>query len=263
MINHPLFNEDDDNEERASRDIGYINIRQFEGSRGVMLTGQWEPDELMTHDDVYNAVGVGHFELIGRHSRTKKIVDRVLITIKIPRAPGSPAEPEQRAAPRPQFEQQPAIPMPPAMQAGTISIPPGMDPQTVLMVLNQQAQMAQLQAQREDSRFHSESQTRLMIGLTQSMAQMTTGLAAALGGRAAPAESTGAGVVDGFLKGIEIMADLKAGMKEGEEAAEKPSDWGQITANIAEGIRNIAQVAKIANVVTPVDPIVPPGVPTP
>jgi|WetSurMetagenome_2_1015567.scaffolds.fasta_scaffold56821_2 hypothetical protein len=264
MINHPLFNEDDTNEERASRDIGYINIRQFEGSRSVMLVGQWEPAELQSTEDVYNAVGAGHFELIGRHARTKRIIDRVLMTIKVPRAAGSAPEPEPRGQPRqPPEPPAPVIQQPPMMQAGSIVIPPGMDPQTVMMVLSSQQNAALLQAQREESRFNASQLTQIMVGFTNAQTQMVTGLVSGLAGMMGHTQPQGGanGTVDGFLKGIEIMADLKAGMKEGAENEGKPTQWNEVTRNIADGIRNIVEVAKVAQATAPSGPVVPPGTP--
>lgn len=263
MINHPLFNDDDSNEEKQSRDIGYINIRQFEGSRGVMLVGQWEPEQLQTAEDIYNAVGAGHFELIGRHARTNKIVDRVSITVKMPRSLNEPPPKPEPRNPDLRLEPPPP-PAPPSMQAGNIVIPPGMDPQTAMMVtmmaLGNQQNAAQLQAAREDSRHHSTQQTQLMLGLVQSFSAMTTGLAAALSGHGQPSQSGANSNVDAFLKGIETMADLRAGMKEEQEES-KPTPWNEVTRNIADGIRNIVEVAKVANAVTPSGPVVPPGVP--
>lgn len=266
MINHPLFNEDDVNEERASRDIGYINIRQYEGSRSVMLVGQWEPSELQSTEDVYNAVGAGHFELIGRHAKTKRIIDRVLLTIKMPRAGGAAPEPaDLRGQPRQPIESPaPVIQAPPMMQAGSIVIPPGMDPQTVMMVLSSQQNAALLQAQREESRFNASQLTQIMVGFTNAQTQMVTGLVSGLAGmmgHTSPQNGGANGTVDGFLKGIEIMADLKAGMKEGAENEGKPTQWNEVTRNIADGIRNIVEVAKVAQATAPSGPVVPPATP--
>lgn len=262
MINHPLFNDDDSNEEKQARDIGYLNIRQFEGSRGVMLVGQWEPEQLQTAEDIYNAVGAGHFELIGRHARTNKIVDRVSITVKMPRSVNEPPPKPEPRNPELRLEPQ-APPPPPSMQAGGIVIPPGMDPQTAMMVtmmaLGNQQNAAQLQAAREDSRHHSAMQTQLMLGLVQSFSSMTTGLATALSGGGA--QRAPDNTLDAVLKGIDLVTNLQAGMKEGAEEVGKPTPWNEVTRNIADGIRNIVEVAKVANAASPSGPVVPPGVP--
>lgn len=264
MINHPLFNENDGNEDRAARDIGYINIRQFEGSRAVTLPNQWDPEQLQTIEDLYEAVGVGRFELIGRHAVTKRVVDRVMIEIKLPK--GSPPPPEQQQQqqqrwqpPEPQQAQQIA----PTMVAGGVQIPPGMDPQLAMIVTmlttSQQTTNAMIMGQREDARFHSAQQTELMLGFTRAQADMITGLVGALAGNKAggTGEST-----EAFLKGVELMADIKAGMREGEGGdPEKTPGWGEIAKNIAESLRAVKDIATITSS-APAAPVIDPGVPT-
>jgi len=267
MINHPLFNENDGNEDRAARDIGYINIRQFQGSKAITLPNQWDPEELQTVEDLYNAVGVGRFELIGRHALTKRVVDRTVIEIQLPKGAGAPAEPmpqQQQArwqAPEPQQPQQPTTP---TMVAGGLQIPPGMDPQMAMMIAmmttSQQTTNTMIMGSREDAKFYAAQQTELMLGFTRAQAEMITGLVGALaGGRGGggSGEST-----EAFLKGVELMADIKAGMREGDPSnEEKTPGWGEIAKNIAESLRAVKDIASITSS-APAAPVIDPGVPT-
>ena len=264
MINHPLFNEDDGNEERAARDIGYINIRQFEGSKAITLPNQWDPEELQTAEDLVNAVGFGRFELIGRHARTKRVVDRVMIELRAPKgtaaAPPEPAQQQRNW--QPPEQQQYQVQQPPSMVAGGIQIPPGMDPQMAMMITmmttSQQSTNAMLMAQREDSRFNAQQMTTLMLGFTDAQARMITGLVSGLSGRA-PGGGTDT-TADAFLKGVELMGQIRAGMAEGggEGGEGKAPVWSDIAQNIAESLKAVRDIANLTST-TPAAPIVPPG----
>jgi hypothetical protein len=265
MIDHPLFVDDESSDEKRSRDIGYINIYQFENGRRVALTDQWDPDQLQTVADIYNAVGAGHFELVGRHAKSHKIVDRAIHIVKAPR--GAETGPttsrvEQQSQQSQQSQPQPMAP--PTMQIGGMQIPPGTDPQTAMilaMMHTTSAQNAlQLQAMREDARFHGEQLTQLMLGFTQANGQMVTGLAQAFSGRA-NGQGTDGGAAEGFIKGVETMANLAAGMREGGGDEPKPTAWGDVTKNIAESLRAMSELAKVTATGGAPPPVVPPGEP--
>lgn len=268
MINHPLFNENDGDEERASRDIGYINIRQFVGSKPVTLTNQWDPEELQTSEDLFNAVGAGKFELIGRHALTKRVVDRVVIEIQPAKGVAAPTPQAQQQqphqgwqAPDPHQQQQQQQPTPqPNMVAGGIVIPPGMDPSMAMIITmitaSTQTTNQMMMAQREDARFSMQQLTTMMLGFTESQARMVTGLVSGLAGR--PPGGAGSESTEAFLKGVELMADIKAGVSEGS-GEQKPTGWSEIAQNIAESLRAVRDIATLTST-TPAAAVVPPGV---
>jgi hypothetical protein len=255
---HPLFNDDPNDIERRERNIGFINIVEFDGSKKTTLPNQWEPEELQTAEDVYNAVGgPGRFELVGRDTNTKRVVDRCMIILKAKNGANA-AAPAAPAAPREEPRSSTAQPM---MTAGGMTIPSGMDP-SLAMVLslvaaqNQQS-AAMLAAQREDNKTYMSQQVQLMLGMTNANTQLVTGLVTGLsqafGNRPAPGGSDSA--AEAFIKGVETMVSLHAGIKEGEEEKNGPTpknDWTQISANIVESIKGIRDVAQATNAVTSV-----------
>jgi hypothetical protein len=266
MKSHPLFNDDPDNIDRMSRDIGFINIYEFQGSKRVALTNQWEPEELQTLEDVYAAVGAGNFELVGRDALNKRIVDRQMIALKPPRGATQERSPVEDA-PR-NFRPEPAAPAvqsAPTMQGGGFSIPSGMDPTMAMFLMLTQSQtqqaQAQLNAQREDARAANATMAQLFGLFTQSQASMVTGLASALGGNRGGAPEVGA--ADAFMKGVETMGSLMAGVKEGaaEVAEEKPLNLGDIAKNIADSLGAVRDISRTASGMTgaPIDPGIPAG----
>lgn len=264
MKNHPLFNDDPENVERTSRDIGYINIVKFNGPRRQNLPNQWEPESLLTIEDVFNAVGPGRFELIGRDIIKKYIVDRVMIEItdtegKIPT--NEPSR-DEKQAPTPQFQQappqqhSPVYPPIPTAQGSGVQIPAGTDPTTALMLIFMQTQMEAQKQAREDSRFAAQLQMQSMQLNMQTMAQMVT----ALGGRQSPGGADNS--ADSLMKGVELMSNLYAGINEGGGVGPKaPVDWGTVTTNIAQSIRGLADLAKVSTGPGGNTPIIPPGDP--
>jgi hypothetical protein len=119
---------------------------------------------------------------------------------------------------------------------------------------------AQMAAQREDSRNFMQVQNQLMLGLTQSTASMVTGLLQGIGSlipRGSPGGTEG--TADAFIKGIETMTELHAGIKEGNSNG-APTDWNTVTTNIVTAVKGIRDVAAITNT-PPAGPLVPPGIP--
>lgn len=261
MKDHPLFNDDPNDTERRSRNIDFINIHQWVNGKKTTLHMQWEPEDLMTIADVYAAVGEGHFELVGRENERKRVVDRTALIIKPPRSNGQSTTPNGApASTQPQSGQQPAAPAAPAvpvMNLGNIQIPPNMDPNMVMMLvmLNTQQQQseaaarshqAQIAAQREDSRMFMQAQTQLMASLTTSTSQMVVGLLQGLGSFMPKSAGGSEGTAEAFIKGIETMTELHAGIKEGQDAG-KPTDWNTVSGNIVAGIKTLREVAALSN----------------
>jgi hypothetical protein len=270
MKNHPLFNDDPDNTERAARDIGFINIYEFQGSKRVALTNTWDPEELQTLEDVFAVTGPGNFELIGRDSINKRIVDRQMISLKAPRGmPERPAVAEEQRRP---FRTEPmpsAQPAQPIMQGGGFSIPSGMDPTMAMFLMLTQSQSAQasaqLAAQREDARAANATMAQLFGTFAQSQASMVTGLAAALGGpRSAPSSGGDIGAADAFMKGVETMGQLLQGVKEGAAEAAEPKGPGlaDVAKNIADSLGAVRDIARattgMGNPVS-TEPVIPTG----
>lgn len=259
MKDHPLFNDDPNDTERRSRNIDFINVHQWINGKKQTLHMQWEPEDLLTIADVYAAVGEGHFELVGRENEKKRVVDRTALIIKPPRSNGQSAAPNGTAT-QPQQPGAPAAPAAPAvpvMNLGNIQIPPNMDPNMVMMLvmLNTQQQQsdaaqrshqAQIAAQREDSRLFMQAQTQLMIGLANSSAQMLTGLIQGIGSFIPKGAAGSEGTAEAFIKGIETMTELHAGIKEGQDAG-KPMDWNTVSGNIVAGIKTLKEVAALSN----------------
>ena len=260
MKAHPLFNEDSDNRDRMDRDIGYINIVKFNGTRRQTFPNQWEPESLMTIEDVFNAVGPGRFELIGRDSVRKYIVDRVMIEItdsegKLPNnePQSNSSQPQQQPAPAVTHQSPVNYPPIPTAQGQGVQIPAGTDPTTALMLIFMQTQMEAQKQAREDSRFAAQLQMQSMQLNMQTMAQMVT----ALGGRQSAGGADNS--AESLMKGVELMSNLYAGINEGGGMSPKsPVDWGTVTTNIAQSIRGLADLAKVSTG-GPNMPIIPPG----
>jgi hypothetical protein len=268
MNDHPLFNNDPDDKERRSRNIDFININKWVGGKRVALPYQYEAEDLLTITDVFAVTGEGEFELVGRENDKKRVVDRVKVSLQA--APGTqPVNPPQ--PPPATAQPQPAGPQIPMMSVGNIQIPPGMDSNMVMMlvmlnaqqqqaVMQQNTMTAQMAAQREDSRNFMQVQNQLMLGLTQSTASMVTGLLQGIGSlipRGSPGGTEG--TADAFIKGIETMTELHAGIKEGN-ANGAPTDWNTVTTNIVTAVKGIRDVAAITNT-APAAPVVPAGAP--
>lgn len=271
MIDHPLFNDDPEDKDRRQRDIGFIQIVQFKAGKRVQLTGTWTAEELQTVDDLFAAVGPGKFELTGRSNNNHRIVDKVMIEIAQPRS--GPEEPQFQAPqggqrqwqpPEPPQPQKPPEPPPNAMRIGDgVTIPAGMDPNMAMfaMMVQSQAQTSEraLLAAREDARANSRTMSEMFVGFMNAQGQMVTGLAQAFAGRGGGGGAAG-GQEEGFLKGIETMAQLSAGLNEGREDG-KPTDWASVVQNIATGLRSISSIANATGAGVPVDPVIPPGEP--
>lgn len=269
MINHPLFNLEG---EDSKKDIVFINIRRFlPGNKIETLTNQWEPEQLQTPLDVFEAVGgvEGSYELIGRGGK-QQVLARERITIKAPTGYIPPAPPPQQPQQPQQATMGPAVPM---MQAGGLAIPANMDPNTAMiismMAMNNQQANAQLLAQRQDAAAanqnaiaQSQNMMQMMLGMQQNTTALMTGmfgaLAPVLGNRPAGTEGSEA-AKSGFLQGIEIMAALKQGV---DEAAGKQGtvDWATVSSNIMQGLKSLGEIVK-TTAGTPGQPKVPPGAP--
>jgi hypothetical protein len=265
MKEHPLFCDEDSNDERRSRDIGYINIYRFQGSKRAALPNQWDPEQLQTIEDVYREVGAGQFELVGREGRTKQVVDRVMLHIESPR--GETPPPAAQAAQQPAQQQPQQQPGPPQMNIGGMQIPSNMDPHVAMFVSvlhsNATQSAAQVQAAREDNKNFQSTLTQLMLGFTNSQTQMVTGLVSGLAGAFghAPQQANQTDrITDAFLKGVELVGEIKSGMKEGSEAPKQATDLGAVVQNVAQSISAIRDIAAAANA-APMAPIVPPGGP--
>jgi len=270
MIDHPLFNfEDETNTDRRKRNICYINIAQLaQGKKPVTLTNQWEPEQLLTPMDLFEAVGCveGTYELIGRGQK-HQILDRQTINVKAPigwvpppnrQPPAPPANPQPNATP--------AAPPVAMMQAGGIMIPANMDPMVAMVIslIASQGQQANAQLARQDAQaqFAQSQQMQLMLGMSQNTTAMMTGLFTGLapilsghGNGAAPG-----GTQDGFLKGVEIMAALKEGIDQAKSGGN--TDWSVVSTNIAQSIKGLVEVARTtAGTTPPAPPHVPPGAP--
>lgn len=254
MKDHPLFNDDPNDTERRSRNIDFINIHQFVNGKRQIIPNQFEADQLLTVADVFEHVGAGNFELIGRENDRKRVVDRSMLTIKP--LPGTQAT--STTAPRTETTPTPVTPNP-VMNLGNIQIPPGMDPtmsmMLVLMHTSQQQMAAMLAAQRADSQAFMAAQQQLMLGLASNNTNLITGLLSGIGSMV----SGGSGgsstdrTAEAFIKGIETMTDLHAGIQEGQEGG-KPTDWATVSSNIVQGIRTLKDVAAITN--APIAPTV-------
>lgn len=268
MKDHPLFNDDPNDTERRSRNIDFININQWStnqhGGKKQSLNVQFEAADMLTVSDVFEAVGEGQFELVGRENEKKRVVDRVAITIKRPgnaqpTTNGTQAQQAQQAAQQPVASPLPSVP---TMNLGTMQIPSGMDPNMamILAMFHTSAQQTagQLAAQREDARTYMQAQTQLMIGMANSNAQLITGLLQGIGQMVRPTGVGAEGTAEAFIKGIETMTELHAGIKEGQESG-KPTDWTTVSGNIVAGIKTLKEVAAITS--TPGAPVVPPGGP--
>lgn len=266
MLNHPLFNSDSD-PERAKLDIDYINVRRFVGGgKSEMLTNQWDPEQLQTPLDVFNAVGQieGRYELIGRN-RQNRIVDREVINIKAPLGFQGTRPPEV-----PQAQSAPSVPTAqsvPVMSAGGLLIPATMDPNMAMMIsmmtMQSQQTQAMMQQARQDAQNASNQLMQMFLAMQQNssgtMQAAITAFAPLLAQRAAGGENS-AGTQEGFLKGIEIMAAIK----EGIDGASKPgaaTDWGTVSQNIVGGLKSLADIAKASasSGPTPAIPSIPPG----
>lgn len=270
MKDHPLFNEDPNDTERRSREIDFINIYQFVNGKRTAISSEWEAEQLQTIADVFEAVGEGNFELVGRENQRKRVVDRVLVNIKAPRgAAPTPSQSSRSDASNPAAQQPPAAaasPGIPTMQIGAMAIPAGMDPTTAMMLAlfhtSEQRNAAQLQAQREDSRLYIQQQTNLMIEFSKANASLLGSLVSGLAQFAGHGPAASPGVTEiaanSFIKGVEVITDLKAGIAEGSGAQSAPTDWSTVSANIVQGLRTLKDVAAVANA----PPGVPPGVPT-
>jgi hypothetical protein len=266
MIDHPLFNGDNpDDAKKRKLNIAYINIRVCEpGKKKVTLTNQWEPEELLTPADVLEAVGgnYGAYELIGR-GVNHQVVDTQMIVLGAPKGyvPPAPA-----AAPT---NGQPATPSTPMMQAGGLLIPANMDPTTAMIISMMAVQMQQsaASADRQDrqAQFAQQQLTTLMTGMAASQSGLVTGLVGAFapalisrGG--SPGDPTASSNAEaGFLKGIEIMAAMKAGLDEAGSGGK--TDWATVTTNIMQSVKSLAEVAKATAAAPAPAPVVPPGGP--
>lgn len=259
MKNHPLFNANETTAARQNIDISYINITQFETGRRITLTNQWAPEELLTWEQLYEAVGSqpGHFELTGRDARGK-VVDREQVRLKTPGQQFAEARPPtngQQQAPNLQPQPQ-AVP----------DMPPNVDPMTALIwMLRQDAAQ-----QREDARLRQTETSQMMLGIVKANVDLTTGLITGLSGFVRPPQPDGSQVaVEAFLKGADALSGLMAGVRDASGQAGQPGvpiepkgpplDWQQVSKNILESLK---QVADIARATAGKEPIIPPGGPT-
>ncbi len=271
MKAHPLFERADGDTENADRDIEIIQIRAFpKGEKSFMFANQWDPEQLLTPQDLLNAVGEGEFELIGRGGG--RVVDRAKISVRRAGNQEQYRDPVPPAAP-PAAPPSPAPNGIPMLQVGGMQIPPNVDPTMVLILGMIQAQQASAErnaaTQREDSKFYSQQLSTMMIENQRTLAQMVTGLTSALAGRAGGGD--GGGAADGFIKGVETMVSLTEGMREGSGKTEAPkTDFGEVVKNIATSLGTIKDLAHIANpssasVASPVaadaEAVIPPGEP--
>jgi len=256
MKNHPLFNANETTSARQNIDISYINITQFETGRRITLTNQWAPEELLTWEQLYEAVGnvPGHFELVARDSRGK-VVDREQVRLK---PPGSQFEA------RPINGQAPPASMPES--ASSPAIPASVDPMTAMMMIMQQNN----QQLRQDAISREANQSQLMLGIMQANVNLTTGLIQGLSGFVKPPELPSVDrSTEAFLKGAEAISGLMAGVRDAagggqpgapQEPQGPPLDWTQVSKNILDSLKQVADIARAT--AGKELPIIPPGGPT-
>jgi hypothetical protein len=251
MKDHPLFCDDDS--ENAGKDIRFINAVKFIGNKRMSLSDQWEPQDLMTIQQVYDAIGPGDFELVGRDA-TGKAVARARIAM----------EPKKGEPPQMPKEPTPAAPVAPSpapanvMQFGATSIPVGSDPTTAFQNNAQNAA-----AQREDSR-HQLAMTVQMFGeFSKAQVNLVNGMFAALAGSQRGTGDVGERAVDLVLKGVELATGLREGaedakVKPPEEPQEKPMDWTATTQNVVESLKVVRDIASLGGIGSGSSPVIPP-----
>lgn len=259
MKNHPLFCDDPDNEERCGRDICFIQVFRFNGTKRTAIPKIFEAEELTSIEALYEQTGAGAFELIARDKNNRLIVDRCRIEIE------GVAQPQQAAPPPPAAVV--AAPEPPPHQPGVsmlqgmgIQIPQSADPQTSLMFMILAQQQQSQQAAREDARASQNNLAQIFASFNAAQSQMVVGLAQAFGNRGGPTAGGESGTETGFIKGIETMAALVSGQREQEAAAaeDKPLNLGEVAKNIAQ---SLGAVRDIAQATSGSGPVIPPGGP--
>jgi len=261
MKNHPLFCDDPDNDERMGRDICFIQVFRFAGTKRTAVPRIFEAEELMSIEALYEATGKtgGAFELMGRDKDNRRIVDRCRIEIE-GMGPPEPPPPPPPAAVVASPELPPPQPGVSMLQGMGLQIPQNADPMTSLMfMVLAQGQQAQ-QAAREDARASQANLSQIFTSFNAAQSNMVVGLAQAFGSRGAGAPPGESGTENGFIKGIETMAALVSGQREQEQAAaeDKPLNIGEVAKNIAQ---SLGAVRDIAQATSGSGPIIPPGTP--
>lgn len=259
MKAHPLFCDDENDIDRLAQDIEFINIIRLQGGKRIGLPNQWEPEQLQSLQDVYDAVGgPGDYELIGRDKKMR-IVLRERINLEAPKGYERPAQPAtpingNAVPPMPPLPVQPGVPM---MNLGSIQIPAGVDPHIAMMMFN--AQLAQIDKDqaRGDARAHEVQMVQMFTAFSNNQTALVTGLVGALANRGSP---TGENAADTFIKGVDVAVQLVAGMKEGTNIAppEQTPTWAETTKNIVESLKVVKDIASLGNS-APGAPIIPPN----
>ncbi len=258
MKNHPLFCDDPDNEEKCERDICFIQIFRFTGTKRTAIPKIYNAEDLLSIEALYEETGAGTFEIWGRDKNNRLIVDRCRIEIE------GVAQPQQAATPPAAVV---ATPEPPPPQPGVsmlqgmgIQIPQSADPQTSLMFMILAQQQQSQQAAREDARASQNNLAQIFASFNAAQSQMVVGLAQAFGNRGGPPVGGESGTENAFIKGVETMSALVGGMREQEAAAaeDKPLNLGEVAKNIAQ---SLGAVRDIAQATSGSGPVIPPGGP--
>lgn len=270
MRNHPLFcSEAEEEDPRRNIEISYVNIVRFANGKKETLANQWQPEQLLTPMDLFEAVGrvEGSYELIGRGTRNQ-VVDRQLVTLRAP--PGGYSAPPQAPMPAQSPAQTPASPPSPGvMNLGNgLVMPSNIDPNLAMMMsimaMNQQAQFQAAQSAAAMQQQTMQTIVTMMGGFQASqtglLGSLATAFAPALAARTAPAANNDPlATENGFLKGIQVMAALRQGF---DEANKSGSNWEGVTGNIAKAVQHLAEVAKTAASGGAPDVVIPPGAPS-
>lgn len=85
MKDHPLFPPGDDDE--SPPDIGKITVCRKEGARNVTIPRQFEPEELVSLEQIHESFGGGTYELFGRTLNGKRIAAKRVYELPGPSRP--------------------------------------------------------------------------------------------------------------------------------------------------------------------------------
>jgi hypothetical protein len=224
-----LFQQDDD---KPTLDLGIevVNVRKAIEGRWTSIPRQYTILEMSTEVQLFNELGPGSYELIGRNQKGQ-IVRRPKLVL---------APPPGWAPPTPvQSQQQPVAQAPIQAMGG--------DTQLTVAIIQLMGQQMQMTAQMVTGMMTMNGQNA--NAHVQAMGQMFTNFANAQSSLLdkVMAKTSGADPQDLFLKGVETAADIQRGANDAKGDGDSGGSLAETVAAVAQGVQLAQSVGLIGS----------------
>lgn len=233
-----MFQRDDDDEPEVIEQIAYVNVRKSNRGTWEAIPQQYTVDEMATEEQLYEQLGPGTYELIGRDERNARILRRVRVTLGV--KPGDTRHAE------------PAIAQQPVAQAVSGEGLGGSDrmfmammqmqqqqTQLIVQMTSQQTQalMTMVTAMMQTTNTNADKQTQQMGAMFAQFGQAQTALFQSF-----LAQAGSGSPQNQFLEGVKTAIELQNGIRDEKTAGGEGESVAEVMNAVANGAKAFLDV---------------------